>query len=145
MNTLFCGEVTISFDPSVDEQREVVEMIARAYGVGPGGRMPAAGSATVDGWTPAAMERYVAALEPVARTLLQTILRTSPCPTQEAQDAAGLSRRQYTDAHVGLQESLQVVPEVTRLPFDVVAGCFTLHEDVARLIAGALGSAAHRG
>ena len=145
MNTLFCGEVTISFDPSVDEQREVVEVVARAYGAGPVGRSRAALPATVDGWTPEGMERYVAALEPVARTLLGTILRTSPCPTPDAQDAAGLSRRQYTDAHVCLQESLQVVPEVTRLPFDVVAGCFTVDEDVARLIAGALGLAAQRG
>ena len=82
------------------------------------------------------MHRYVAALEPGARTVLATILRAAPCPTGGVREATGLSGPGYAEAHISLEEALLMVPpppSPVRLPFDVVGGCFTLDDEGAML------------
>lgn len=142
MDTSFSGQVTVSFHPAVDDRQEVLRAVARAYASAvdhdlPGAR-PASGEQVVDGWTADLVDRYVTTVTPAARTVLRTILATAPCPTADVATVAAMGPQGYVEALISLEESLRAVPQVRRLPFDVVDGCFTVDPAVAALVARAL-------
>jgi len=131
--------VTITFDPAIDQQDDVLRAVQQAYdphatSCRPGPAPGLVGTPAADGWTALSAYQYVTALTPAARQLLSTILTSAPCPTADAQETAGLTARRYAEAHVCLENALRGVPQPARLPFDVVDDCFVVESDVAVLM-----------
>jgi hypothetical protein len=133
-------QVTLSFNPTTDDQQTVLDAVARAYSAADrtetapsaSGRQPA------DEWTAASMRDYVAALDPGARMVLLAVVTSSPCPQNDVRHQTQLSERRYTQALRSLEDSLRAVPHLHRLPFDTDEDCFVVDDEVAELAARAL-------
>lgn len=133
--------VTITFDPGVDEQQDVLRRVAQAYALAPDADVlagPRVQDAADGWWNAATMRTWVGALKPVARNVLLHLVGSSPCPVESVEAASGLSPYRYAEAQASLQDALRSVPGAYRLPFDVVDGCYTFDDDLADLIVRAL-------
>lgn len=91
------------------------------------------------GWSAARMRRYLAALQPTARTVLRAIAQGAPSITvDDAQAAAGLPAQVYGGAMSSFGFAARNVRGVTSKPFTKVGRTYQIDPGVARVAIDAL-------